>query len=139
MVLATRVIYFALLMLGAFIALGVAFRSENVTVAGVIGATVVASLGVQDIMRNYVSGFYILFERNIKVGDSIEFGGKTGIVTDVRMRVTYLSGENGDLVVVPNAELFNTTVTVRSQKEPAPPQSPAVTQKRHPGRSDPAR
>jgi small-conductance mechanosensitive channel len=82
-----------------------------------------------------VSGFYLLFERNIKVGDTIEFAGKAGVVTDVRMRVTYLSGENGDLVVVPNAELFNTTVTVRSVKEPAPPEAKPVTPRRRPAQS----
>jgi small-conductance mechanosensitive channel len=125
--LATRVVYFALLLFGGFIALGFATNSQNVTVIGVIGATVVASLGLQDIMRNYVSGFYILFERNVKVGDTIEFSDKTGVVAEVKMRVTLLKAEDGSLVVVPNAELFNNTVTVRT--EPAPP----VTPKKRPG------
>jgi len=120
--IATRVVYFALLLLGGFIALGYATDSQNVTVIGVIGATVIASLGLQDILRNYVSGFYILFERNIRVGDSIEFADKQGVVSEVKMRVTLLKGENGNLVVVPNAELFNNTVTVRSAS--APPVTP---------------
>jgi len=120
--LATRVVYFALLVFGGFIALGFATDSQNVTVIGVIGATVVASLGLQDILRNYVSGFYILFERNLKVGDTIEFSDKSGIVSEIRMRVTLLKAEDGSLVVVPNAELFNNTVTVRTQ--PAPPVRP---------------
>jgi small conductance mechanosensitive channel len=121
-VLGTRIVYFALLIFGAFVAVGVASQSQNVTVIGIIGATVVASLGLQDILRNYVSGFYILFERNIKVGDRIEFGDKAGVVTDIKMRVTLLSGEGGHLVVVPNAELFNSVVSVLT--EPAPPVSP---------------
>ena len=119
---ATRVVFFALLLLGGFIALGFATESQNVTVIGVIGATVVASLGLQDILRNYVSGFYILFERNLKVGDTIEFANKSGVVAEIRMRVTLLKTEDGSLVVVPNAELFNNTVTVRTQ--PAPPVRP---------------
>ena len=119
---ATRVVFFALLLLGGFIALGFATESQNVTVIGVIGATVVASLGLQDILRNYVSGFYILFERNLKVGDTIEFANKSGVVAEIRMRVTLLKAEDGSLVVVPNAELFNNTVTVRTQ--PAPPVRP---------------
>jgi len=110
--LAMRVVYFTLILAGALIGLGILLRSENVALAGVVGATIVASLGVQDILRNYVAGYYLLLERNIRVGDRIEFGGKTGVVTDVRMRVTYLKGDDGALVVVPNAELFNTTVTV---------------------------
>jgi small-conductance mechanosensitive channel len=82
----------------------------------------VASLGLQDILRNYVSGFYILFERNVKVGDTIEFTDKSGVVAEVKMRVTLLKAEDGSLVVVPNAELFNNVVTVRTQ--PAPPVRP---------------
>jgi small-conductance mechanosensitive channel len=120
--IATRVIYFALLVFGGFVALGEATNSQNVTVIGVIGATVVASLGLQDILRNYVSGFYILFERNLKVGDTIEFSDKSGVVAEVKMRVTLLKAEDGSLVVVPNAELFNNVVTVRT--EPAPPVRP---------------
>jgi small-conductance mechanosensitive channel len=132
-VLGTRFVYFALLICGTFIAVGVASHSENVTVVGIIGATVVASLGLQDIMKNYVSGFYILFERNFKVGDVIEFGDKSGVVSDVRMRVTLLSGENGRLIVVPNAELFNNTVIVRTE------QAPPVTPRKPQARSEPAK
>jgi small-conductance mechanosensitive channel len=120
--LVTRIVYFALLLFGALVALGVASNSQNVTVIGVVGATVVASLGLQDILRNYVSGFYILVERNIKVGDTIAFSDKSGVVSEVKMRVTLLAGENGELVVVPNAELFNNTVVVKTQ--PAPPVTP---------------
>ena len=125
--IATRVVYFALLLLGGFVALGFATQSQDVTVIGVIAATVVASLGLQDILRNYVSGFYILFERNVRVGDTIEFADKSGVVSEVKMRVTLLKAEDGSLVVVPNAELFNNTVTVRTK--PAPP----VTPRKRPG------
>jgi small-conductance mechanosensitive channel len=111
--LSSRVVFFGLLIVGVFVGLGVALQASNVALAGVIAATVVASLGVQDILRSYVSGFYILLERNIRVGNEIEFNGKLGTVTDVRMRVTYLRAENGDLVIVPNAELFNSTVVSR--------------------------
>jgi small-conductance mechanosensitive channel len=116
--LGTRMLYFALLIFGAFVALGVASNSQNVTVIGVVGATVVASLGLQDILRNYVSGFYILFERNLKVGDSIEFADRSGVISEIKMRVTLLAGEKGELIVVPNAELFNNVVTVRSASAP---------------------
>jgi len=130
--LATRVTYFGLIAAGALIGLGIAFQSQNVTVAGVIGATIVASLGVQDILRNYVAGYYLLLERNIRVGDRIEFAGKTGVVSDVRMRVTYLKGEDGSLVVVPNAELFNTSVTIFKAAGEAPRQAPPESPGRTP-------
>ena len=67
---------------------------------------------MQDLFKNYVSGFYILMERTVKVGDYIETGGYKGVVTDVAMRVTYLQGEEGARIVVPNSELFTKTLSV---------------------------
>lgn len=112
-VLGRRVAYVTLLLLGAVIALGFAFQSQNVTIAGIVAATVITSFGVQDVLRNYVSGYYLLLERHIHVGDRIDFDGHTGVVEDIRLRVTLLRGEEGSLIVVPNAQLFNSSVAVR--------------------------
>jgi len=59
-----------------------------------------------------VSGVYLLTERRFNVGDEIEFGGHRGTITEIRFRVTYLRGENGELIIAPNADLFNSTVVV---------------------------
>jgi small-conductance mechanosensitive channel len=121
-VLGRRVVYAAMLLLGVLIALGLAFRSSDLTIAGVILATIVASLGVQDVLKNYVSGFYVLLERHLHVGDTVEFDGHVGVIEDVRLRVTLLRGTDGSLVVVPNSELFNSTVTVKPPRsEPMKP------------------
>ena len=114
--LTARVTLVVFVVLGTVIGLATALQTANVAIAGVIAATIVASLGVQDLMRNYVSGFYLLLERNIRVGHEIEFNGRTGVVTDVRMRVTYLRSEEGDLMIVPNSELFNSAVVTRAAK-----------------------
>ncbi|GEM_PF-6866485 len=90
--------------------------------SGVLAATVLAALGVQDILRNYVSGVYLLTERRFNIGDEIEFGAHVGTITEIRFRVTYLRGPGGELIIVPNSELFNSTVTVRANRvldEPA--------------------
>jgi hypothetical protein len=47
----------------------------------------------------------------------VESGGYRGVVTEIRMRVTYLRGAHGDMIVVPNGELFNKTLVVSA----APP------------------
>jgi small conductance mechanosensitive channel len=71
---------------------------------------------VQDLLKDYVSGYYVLFERHIRVGDRITLeGAGSGVVTDVKLRVTLLQSDAGDLVVVPNSELFNKPVTVHVQ------------------------
>lgn len=116
-VMVRRVAYVLFVALAAAIAFGIAFQSPNVTLAGIILATLVASLGIQDLMKNYVSGFYILLERHIRPGDHIRFEIVAGVVTDIRLRVTLLEGEGDTLVVVPNAELFNKTVIVK--RDPA--------------------
>lgn len=117
---AGRVLAGVLVMLGLFVGLSVVFRSEQVALTGIILGTVVASVGVQDLLRNYVSGFYVLLERNIRVGDVVTVGGLTGTVTDIRLRVSSLRAEDGALVVVPNSELFNGVVEVRSSTGGAP-------------------
>jgi small conductance mechanosensitive channel len=125
-----RVVTFFLIALGIFFAIGFAFQSQNLTLAGILLATIVASFGVQDLLRDYVSGYYVLLERHMRVGDRITLeGAGSGTVTDVRLRVTLLRTDAGDLVVVPNSELFNKTVTVHvkaieraAETKPAPPE-----------------
>jgi len=119
-VVVRRVAYVVMVGLAALIAFAVAFQSPNAVLAGVILATLVASLGIQDLMKNYVSGFYILMEKHVQPGDRIRFEGVEGVVSDIRLRVTLLHGDGGSRVVVPNAELFNKTVIV--SKDPARPQ-----------------
>ena len=111
--LAQRIIYVAILALGLLLFLPVVLGQENVAVTGFLAAAIATSLGVQDIVRNYVSGFYLLLERHFRVGDSVEIGGKQGVVSDVRLRVTFLRADDGAVIMVPNANLFNDTVIIR--------------------------
>ncbi len=111
-----RVVTFVLIGVGAVVAIGIGIRRENVAIAGIVVATIVASFGVQDLLKDYVSGYYVLLERHIKVGDRISLESGSGTVTDVRLRVTLLRSDAGDLVVVPNSELFNRPVTVHANQ-----------------------
>ena len=127
-----RVATVVLIGLGLFFAIGFAFQSQNFTIAGILLATIVASFGVQDVLKDYVSGYYVLLERQIRVGDRISMDAVgSGTVTDIKLRVTLLKTDDGDLVVVPNAELFNKAVTVHVKaleraaetgSKPAPPE-----------------
>jgi small conductance mechanosensitive channel len=108
-----RVATVVLIVLGIWFAIGFAFRSQNFTLAGILLATIVASFGVQDLLKDYVSGYYVLLERHIRVGDPISMESVgSGTVEQIKLRVTLLKTESGDLVVVPNSELFNKAVTV---------------------------
>jgi small-conductance mechanosensitive channel len=112
-VLGRRVVTAVIIVIGVFAALGFAAQTANVTLFGLLLATIVAALGVQDLLRDYVSGYYVLFERHIRVGDHIDFDGHNGVITDVRLRVTMLKSDDGDVIVVPNSELFTKPVTIR--------------------------
>ena len=124
-VVGRREVYVLVIVVGIFAAFGFALQSANVTLLGILLATLVAALGVQDLLKDYVSGYYVLLERHIRVGDHISLEDSSGTVTDVRLRVTLMKSDDGDLVVVPNSELFNHSVTVRNRKpeeaKPAPP------------------
>ncbi|HSP08058.1 MAG TPA: mechanosensitive ion channel domain-containing protein [Candidatus Dormibacteraeota bacterium] len=112
-VIGGRVVTFLLIALGVIFAVGLAFQSQNLTLAGILLATIVASFGVQDLLKDYVSGYYVLLERHMRVGDRISLeGAGSGTILEVKLRVTLLKTDSGDLLVVPNSELFNKPVTV---------------------------
>jgi small-conductance mechanosensitive channel len=66
--------------------------------------------GTQTIIKNFISGIIILFERKIRVGDIIELGGMTGHVTAVDLRATTVRGFNGVEALVPNSSFLENQV-----------------------------
>jgi small conductance mechanosensitive channel len=129
-VVGTRVIMVLVIGIGALAGFSFALESGNVVLAGIVVATIVASFGVQDVLKDYVSGYYVLLERHIKVGDTISLDLWSGTVMDIKLRVTLLRNESGHTIVVPNSELFNRPVTIQSrpahsaaaETNPAPPE-----------------
>jgi small-conductance mechanosensitive channel len=121
----SRVITVALIVIGALFAFGIAVRSDNVTILGIVAAIVITSFGAQDLLKDYVSGYYILLERNIKIGDNISLERGSGTVSEVRLRVTLLRSDTGDVVIVPNSELFTHPVTIHAHPAPVPAAEPA--------------
>lgn len=93
----------------AFLAVLVALREVGVDIrallvsAGVLGLAV--GLGAQSLIKDVITGFFILFEGLIGVGDVIEVGGHTGTVEAIGLRVTKLRTLNGAQRVIPNGEL----------------------------------
>ncbi|HSS93857.1 MAG TPA: mechanosensitive ion channel domain-containing protein [Candidatus Dormibacteraeota bacterium] len=124
-VIGGRVVTFVLIGLGAIFAISFAIQSANVALFGIVLATVIASFGVQDLLKDYVSGYYVLLERHIRVGDRISIDVLSGTVTEIKLRVTLLHSDAGDLIIFPNSELFNRPVTVHGRVAmPAPEATP---------------
>jgi len=93
----------------AFVALVVILREIGIDIqailvsAGVLGLAV--SLGAQSLIRDVITGFFLIFEGLIAVGDTIEVGPHVGTVEAVGLRVTKLRTLNGAQRVIPNGEL----------------------------------
>ena len=66
--------------------------------------------GMQKIASNYVSGFLVLIERALRIGDNVRVGGFEGRITDIRTRYTIIRANNGRESIVPNETLITQTV-----------------------------
>lgn len=75
-------------------------------------------LGLQKLAANYVSGFVVLMERNIRIGDMVEVDGFEGRVTDISARFTRLRSIYGVETILPNEMLVNQRVENRSLNGP---------------------
>jgi small conductance mechanosensitive channel len=62
----------------------------------------VIGLSLQDILKNFFAGVWVLVERPFRIGDTIEVTGYTGIVEEISFRTTQLRTADGREVVVPN-------------------------------------
>jgi small conductance mechanosensitive channel len=82
--------------------LGIDVRALVVS-AGVVGLAV--SLGAQGLIRDMLTGFFLLFEGLLVVGDVIEVGPHVGVVESVGLRITRIRKFTGELRIVPNSEL----------------------------------
>ena len=87
-------------------------------VAGAVGLAL--SLAVQDILKNFFSGIYLLLERPFRVGDTIRVKDQEGVVENVGVRTTQLRTRENVQVLVPNAVVFAEVVTNHTYARPAP-------------------
>lgn len=71
--------------------------------AGILGAAV--GFGAQSLVRDLISGLFIVFEDQYGVGDSVDLGQATGVVESVGLRVTQVRDVSGVLWYVRNGEV----------------------------------
>ena len=85
----------------------------DLTILSVFGGAlgVGIGLGLQKIASNYVSGFVMLLERGIRIGDLVTTSdGTRGFVRSINARYTLIEGTSGDEVLVPNESLITNKV-----------------------------
>jgi small-conductance mechanosensitive channel len=88
----------------------------DITVLGVFGGALGVGLGfgMQKIASNYVSGFIILLDRSLRIGDTINVSGLQGRVTQIRTRYTVVRGLDGIETLIPNEKLITDVVQNQS-------------------------
>jgi potassium efflux system protein len=72
----------------------------------VAAMTVGLGFGLQEIFANFVSGLIILFERPIRLGDTVTVGDTTGTITRMRIRATVVTDWNCRELIVPNRDFI---------------------------------
>jgi len=75
-------------------------------------------LGLQRIAANYVSGFIILLDRSIRIGNLIQVQLQRGVVTRITTRYTLLREQTGIEVIVPNEMLVGSVITNETLTDP---------------------
>ncbi len=99
-----------LVFVGLVLALGAV--GINLTALSVLGGALGVGIGfgLQKLAANYVSGFVILGERSVRIGDIVKVDGFEGQVTDIRGRYTVLRAPTGIESIVPNEMLITQRV-----------------------------
>ena len=87
---------------------------------GVLGGAVGVGigLGLQKLAANYVSGFVILAERSLRIGDVVKVDGFEGRISDISTRYTVIRAANGRESIVPNEMMVTQRVENCSFADP---------------------
>jgi len=101
---------YAIITVGVLLAISaVGMPLSSITVlAGAFGIGI--GFGLQSIFNNIVSGFILLFERPIQIGDTIEVGSLIGTVKSIGIRASNIRTFDGADIIVPNGELVSNQV-----------------------------
>lgn len=112
---AARTIFLILAVLVALPAVGI-----DLTVLSVFGGALGVGIGfgLQKVASNYISGFIILLDRSVRIGDLVTVDNKYGEVSQINTRYTLLKALDGTESIVPNEMLISQTVVNHSLSQP---------------------
>jgi small conductance mechanosensitive channel len=119
--LLSQMVYIAVLTAGAFIALGILGLQKTVASllagAGIVGLAL--GLAFQDIAANLMAGIYLSVRRPFRRGHLIKTQDFFGIVQEVNLRWTEVLTQQGQLVLIPNKQVFENPIlnyTIRGSR-----------------------
>jgi small conductance mechanosensitive channel len=110
-----RIVYLAVLAIGLLAFLDVIAPSLVGPIIGGVGLLGLAfGLAFQDVLKNWISGFFLLLERPFHIGDDITVGTFEGTVETVLLRVTVLRSFDGEKIQIPNQQVYTSATSNRS-------------------------
>jgi len=107
------------LLMAVAVLMALSFAGIDLTVLSVFGGAlgVGLGLGLQRIASNYVSGFIILLDRSLSIGDMIVVDKFSGTVSEITARYTVINALDGTETIVPNEMLVSTPVVNHSYSD----------------------
>lgn len=106
-----RLVHYVLIFVGfvlALLVLGFEFTKLTILLSA-LGVGI--GFGLQAVVNNFISGLILLFERPVRVGDYIEFGGNWSEIKRIGLRATTVQTFDHADVIIPNGDLINNQVT----------------------------
>src|SRR5262249_12930451 len=79
--------------------------------AGIVGLAI--GFGAQSLVKDVISGFFVLLEDQYGVGDAVRIGSQDGVVEHMSLRVTVLRNLEGHVHVIPNGNIQTVTVLTK--------------------------
>ena len=96
-----------------FIAILMALETIDVNVKGLIAGAGIVGLavgfGAQSLVKDVITGFFIIFEDQFAVGDYVRIGQLEGTVEEIGLRTTKIKNATGELNIIPNGNIFEVT------------------------------
>ena len=121
---ATRAVLMFVGLLLALSSVGIDLTALSV-LGGAIGVGV--GFGLQKLAASYVSGFVMLAERSVRIGDSVRVDGFEGRITDIKARYTVVRAPSGRESIVPNEMFISNRIENLSLTDPNVVQSTVVS------------
>jgi small conductance mechanosensitive channel len=108
--LLSRLVRWSVIVLGTLVTLDQVDFDVTGFVAGlgIVGFTI--GFVLQDIARNFVAGVLLLIRQPFDIGDAIAVGDYAGTVLDIKVRDTVLKTWDGEMLIVPNMDIFTNAI-----------------------------
>jgi len=96
-----------------FIALMMILGTLNIDVKGLLAGAGIVGLavgfGAQSLVKDIITGFFIIFEDQFSVGDVVQIGQFQGVVEEIGLRTTKVKSYTGEVNIIPNGSIMEVT------------------------------